>query len=127
MENPYSSSISMDNPATTSSSSAPNALITTLCNSIQALGRGFDVTYDIRLLYCKGAPGSRPVILDEDNTRDLELSPDVVIPNVPADIEAYPGKRTQEIIPVCGFHEVILVVFALVYSLKSFFGCALIL
>ena len=109
MTNPYSSPLSMDDPATTTSSSGPNSLITTLCNSIQALGRGFDVTSDIRLLYCKGAPGSRPVILDEDNTKDLVLSDGVVIPNVSVDVEASCGKWTKEIIPVCGFHEVILV------------------
>ena len=118
MINPYSSALSMDNPSTTTSSSGPNALITTLCNSIQALGRGFDVTSDIRLLYCKGAPGSRPVILDEENTRDLVVSDGVIIPNVSVDIEASRGKRTTESIPVCGFHEVIFVFLLAVYCLK---------
>ena len=48
-----------------------DALITTICNSIQALGRGFDVTSDIRLLYCKGTPGARLVQVDDDGVKDL--------------------------------------------------------
>ncbi|KAH7568686.1 hypothetical protein JRO89_XS06G0032500 [Xanthoceras sorbifolium] len=56
--------------------SMEDQIVTTLCNSIQALGRGFDVTSDIRLLYCKGAPGSRLVHIDEDHARDLLLSDD---------------------------------------------------
>ncbi|XP_020105858.1 LOW QUALITY PROTEIN: MACPF domain-containing protein CAD1-like [Ananas comosus] len=38
---------------------APPAMMATLANAVQALGRGFDVTADTRLLYCKGAPASR--------------------------------------------------------------------
>ncbi|XP_030480470.2 MACPF domain-containing protein CAD1 [Cannabis sativa] len=86
-------------------SSSSDALTTTLCNSIQALGRGFDVTSDIRLLYCKGAPGSRLLKLDEVEKRDLVLSNGVVVPNVPADIDCSPGKRATEKVPVCNFHE----------------------
>lgn len=83
-----------------------NALIATLCNSIQALGRGFDVTSDIRLLYCKGAPGSRLVHIDEDQTRNLEISESYVIPNVSVDIECSKGRSSNEKTPVWSFHEV---------------------
>ncbi|GFS42383.1 MAC/Perforin domain-containing protein [Actinidia rufa] len=83
-----------------------DARITTLCNSIQALGRGFDVTSDIRLLYCKGTPGSRLVRIDEENTEDFVVSDGVVVPNVSVDIGYSTGKRTTEAIPVCSFHEV---------------------
>lgn len=97
----------MEDPSSTgNSSSISDALFTTLCNSIQALGRGFDVTSDIRLLYCKGAPGSRLVHIDEDQTRDLEVSDGLVVPNVSVDFESSTGKRTTEEIPVCSFHEV---------------------
>ncbi|GAV80563.1 MACPF domain-containing protein [Cephalotus follicularis] len=99
----------MENPTTrislSSSSTSSDALTTTLCNSIQALGRGFDVTSDIRLLYCKGAPGSRLIHLDEDHARDLVVSDGVVVPNVSVDIECSRGKRSIEKIPVCSFHE----------------------
>ncbi|KAJ9567133.1 hypothetical protein OSB04_003099 [Centaurea solstitialis] len=89
------------------SSSKNNALTTTLKNSIQALGRGFDVTSDIRLLYCKGAPGSRLIHLDDEHTKDLVFSDDgfVSIPNVSVDIEFSRGERTTEATPVYTFHE----------------------
>ncbi|KAJ0017808.1 hypothetical protein Pint_10170 [Pistacia integerrima] len=80
-------------------------IVTTLCNSIQALGRGFDVTSDIRLLYCKGTPGSRLVLLDEDHARDLVVSDSVVVPRVSVDIDYSRGKRGIERLPVCSFHE----------------------
>lgn len=83
-----------------------DALITTLCNSVQALGRGFDVTSDIRLLYCKGAPGSRLVHIDEEHTEDLVVADGIVVPNVSVDIECSRGKKTTEITPVLSFHEV---------------------
>ncbi|XP_021772531.1 MACPF domain-containing protein CAD1-like [Chenopodium quinoa] len=82
-----------------------DALITTLSNAIQAVGRGFDVTSDIRLLYCKGAPGSRLIHIDEDHKRDILISDDVVLPNVSVDIEYSPGKKAWEATPVCNFHE----------------------
>ncbi|XAR59284.1 hypothetical protein NMG60_11015057 [Bertholletia excelsa] len=92
---------SMEEPSARTS----DALLTTLCNSIQALGRGFDVTSDIRLLYCKGAPGSRLVEIDEEHTQDLVLSDGLVAPDVSVDIECSREKRADEVIPVCSFHE----------------------
>ncbi|KNA12138.1 hypothetical protein SOVF_128530 [Spinacia oleracea] len=82
-----------------------DALITTLCNAIQAVGRGFDVTSDIRLLYCKGAPGSRLIHIDEDQKRDILISDDVVLPNVSVDIQYSPGEKALDVTPVCNFHE----------------------
>lgn len=98
MENPRAKMASL-------SCSGSDALTTTLYNSVQALGRGFDVTSDIRLLYCKGAPGSRLVQLDEEKARDLVVSDGVVVPNVSADIECSGSKRSIERVPVCCFHE----------------------
>ena len=94
-------------PMTASRSFSSDALATTLSNSIQALGRGFDVTSDIRLLYCKGAPGSRLVHLEEDSTRDLVVSDGVVVPNVPLEIHCSMGKTAIESTSVCSFHEVV--------------------
>ncbi|KAF3447970.1 hypothetical protein FNV43_RR08677 [Rhamnella rubrinervis] len=76
-------------------------------SSVQALGRGFDVNFDTRLLYCKGVAGSRIVEVDDEHTRDLRLYDDVVVPNVSRDI-----KNTQESIGrqgsgVCSFHEMV--------------------
>jgi hypothetical protein len=107
---PMKDPFAMENSATipiTSRSFGSDALVTTLSNSIQALGRGFDVTSDIRLLYCKGAPGSRLVHLEEDNARDLVPSPDVVVPNVPVDIVCSVGKSAIERNSVCSFREVV--------------------
>lgn len=70
--------------------------LNTALNSIQALGRGFDVTSDIRFLYCKGAAGSRLVVIDEENTKDLAVSHDLIVPNVPVDI-AYSAGETERI------------------------------
>lgn len=88
-----------------SSSTAPDAALAALSSSIQALGRGFDVTSDTRLLYCKGVYGSRLVHVDECNTRDIAISTGLVVPNVPADVEVCRGKVEREITPVCSFHE----------------------
>uniref|UniRef100_A0A7C8Z9C7 MACPF domain-containing protein n=1 Tax=Opuntia streptacantha TaxID=393608 RepID=A0A7C8Z9C7_OPUST len=95
----------MADPSMNTTASAADALLTTLLNSMQALGRGFDVTSDIRLLYCKGAPGSRLVQLDEDHRRDMVISDDLVLPSVSVDIECSRGKKTLEATSVCSFHE----------------------
>nr|GEX57492.1 MACPF domain-containing protein CAD1 [Tanacetum cinerariifolium] len=87
------------------SSSKNEALITTLMNSIQALGRGFDVTSDIRLLYCKGASGSPLIHLDHQHTRNLVFSDALSIPNVSAHVDFSKGQRDIEATPVSSFHE----------------------
>ncbi|CAH9134704.1 unnamed protein product [Cuscuta epithymum] len=67
------------------------AALHTALNAVQALGRGFDVNYDTRLLYCKGAAGSRVVEIDEERTRDVCLYGNIFVPNVSRDI-----MNTQE-------------------------------
>lgn len=93
-------------PTLSPTSTTADAALSTLTNSIQALGRGFDVTSDTRLLYCKGAvSGSRLVHVDEDNTKDLVISHGFVVPNVSVDIDFSRGKIIRETTPVCSFHE----------------------
>lgn len=58
----------------------------TAANAVQALGRGFDVNFDTRLLYCKGVAGSRVVQVDEEHARDLRLYDDLVVPSVSRDV-----------------------------------------
>ncbi|KAL1560371.1 MACPF domain-containing protein CAD1 [Salvia divinorum] len=87
------------------SAGSNNALIATLNNSIPALGRGFDVTSDIRLLYCKGAPGSHLVHLGYAQTRNLEISESCVTPDVSVDIECSSGRSDNTKTTVWSFHE----------------------
>ncbi|KAL6574491.1 cinnamoyl-Coa reductase [Orobanche minor] len=82
------------------------ALHTTL-NSVQALGRGFDVNYDTRLLYCKGVAGSRIVEIDEEHTRDLYLSDEVVVPNVSRDIKNLQEEGGRDGFGVCSYNEMV--------------------
>lgn len=82
------------------------AALHTAINSVQALGRGFDVNYDTRLLYCKGVAGSRLVEIDEEHTRDLQLYDDIVVPNVPRDISNSQASIGRQSSGVCSFHEV---------------------
>ncbi|GAB4827131.1 cinnamoyl-Coa reductase [Ancistrocladus abbreviatus] len=84
---------------------ASDALLSTLRNSIEVLGRGFDVTSDIRLLYCKGSPASRLVQIDEDNRRDIVISEDLVLPNVSVDVDWCRGQWSREATPVFSFLE----------------------
>ncbi|KAK7294854.1 hypothetical protein RJT34_17751 [Clitoria ternatea] len=84
------------------------AALHTASNAVQALGRGFDVNFDTRLLYCKGIAGSRVVHVDEEHVRDLWLYNDVVVPNVSRDIV----KNSQEPFGrhssgVCSYQEMV--------------------
>ena len=65
------------------------AALHTAINSVQALGRGFDVNFDTRLLYCKGVGGSRVVEIDEEYTRDLRLYDILVVKNLSRYINNY--------------------------------------
>ncbi|XP_074269794.1 MACPF domain-containing protein CAD1 [Silene latifolia] len=93
----------MENPLTKSGNS--DALLTTLCNAIQAIGRGFDVTSDIRLLYCKGSPGFRLIHIDEDHRNDVVVDDDVVVNDVSVDIQCSSGSKGWDATPVWSFHE----------------------
>ncbi|KAK6943374.1 Membrane attack complex component/perforin (MACPF) domain [Dillenia turbinata] len=74
------------------------AALSTALNSVQALGRGFDVNFDTRLLYCKGIAGPRVVEVDEEHSRDLWLYDSLVVPRVSWDITNFqekPGRQTS--------------------------------
>ncbi|KAL0910556.1 hypothetical protein M5K25_021550 [Dendrobium thyrsiflorum] len=96
----------MGEPRPTAHPKQPAALIATLSNAVEALGRGFDVTADSRLLYCKGAPGSRLVRLDEAVSSDFAVSKfGVGLAGVPADVDIVRGRSGRETTPVCSFRE----------------------
>ncbi|CAL5389997.1 unnamed protein product [Camellia sinensis] len=79
----------------------------TAINSVQALGRGFDVNFDTRLLYCKGVGGSRVVEIDEEHTRDLFLYDGLVVPNVSRDINISHEPIGRDSSGVCSFLEMV--------------------
>jgi hypothetical protein len=81
------------------------AAVHTAINSVQALGRGFDVNFDTRLLYCKGVGGSRVVEIDNKNTKDLRLYDNLVVPNVSRDIKHSQDTVRRESSGVCSFLE----------------------
>ncbi|GAB4833178.1 hypothetical protein Ancab_031422 [Ancistrocladus abbreviatus] len=82
-----------------------NAAAFTALNSVQALGRGFDVNFDTRLLYCKGVAGSRIVEVDEENFWDMRLYDDLVVPNVSRDVKNTKGSAFRDSSGVCSFDE----------------------
>ncbi|XP_072997271.1 MACPF domain-containing protein CAD1-like [Typha latifolia] len=81
-----------------------NAALRTIHNSIQALGRGFDVNYDTRLLYCKGLAGSRLVEVDE-HTKDQMIFDGMVVPDVPRDVKCSCDSGGREGTGACSFYE----------------------
>ncbi|KAK3002666.1 hypothetical protein RJ639_019972 [Escallonia herrerae] len=83
------------------------AAVHTAINSVQALGRGFDVNYDNRLLYCKGAAGSRVVQIDEEHTTNLWLYGNLFVPNVPRDIKNSQEPTGRDGSGVCSYIEMV--------------------
>lgn len=87
-------------------SRADAAAMHTAMNAVQALGRGFDVNFDTRLLYCKGVVGSRVVQIDEEHTKNLFLYDDIELANVSRDINKSSDPKTRQSSGVCTFYEV---------------------
>ncbi|KAI5561496.1 hypothetical protein BDE02_16G121200 [Populus trichocarpa] len=83
------------------------AAMHTAMNAVQALGRGFDVNYDKRLLYCKGVAGSKVVEIDGEHTRDLLLAGGILLPNVSRDIRSSLDPIGRQSSGVCTFHEMV--------------------
>ncbi|XP_054782243.1 MACPF domain-containing protein CAD1-like [Prosopis cineraria] len=83
------------------------AALHTATNSVQALGKGFDVNLDTRLLYCKGVAGSRVIEIDDDHRRDLRLDDDLVVPKVSRDIISTHEPIERQRSGVCSFQEMV--------------------
>ncbi|KAK8485409.1 hypothetical protein V6N11_037106 [Hibiscus sabdariffa] len=79
----------------------------TAINAVQALGRGFDVNLDTRLLYCKGETGSRIVEIDKEHVRDIYLDDHIVLPNISRDIKNTQDPTGRHSSGVCNFHEMV--------------------
>lgn len=61
--------------------------------AIKSIGRGYDVSLDLRLKYCKG--DSRLIEIDEDQGRDIVLSGGTTISGVSKSIKCDKGERTR--------------------------------
>lgn len=98
------------------------AALHTAINAVQALGRGFDVNYDTRLLYCKGVMDSRIVEIDEEHVRDIYLDDQIVLPNISRDIKNSKESIGRHSSGVCNFHEVNVVISAFWHVLFIKYG-----
>ncbi|KAH9323158.1 hypothetical protein KI387_017797, partial [Taxus chinensis] len=68
----------------------------TALNAIGAIGKGFDITQDLRLGYCKGGDSnSRLIQLDDGILQDTVLPGGIVIPNVSKSIKCDKGERMR--------------------------------
>ncbi|CAN8305177.1 unnamed protein product [Cochlearia groenlandica] len=67
--------------------------------AVKSLGKGFDLTADFRLRYCKHGDAAvgdnRLVVLDETRNRELQIPGYGVLRNVSADINCDKGERTR--------------------------------
>ncbi|PSS19029.1 MACPF domain-containing protein [Actinidia chinensis var. chinensis] len=64
--------------------------------AIQSIGRGYDISEDLRLKYCKGDLGDpRLIEIGEDSGREIVLPGGIVIPNVSKFIKCDKGERTR--------------------------------
>ncbi|KAI3445580.1 hypothetical protein Pfo_002245 [Paulownia fortunei] len=61
--------------------------------AIQSIGRGYDISLDLRLKYCKG--DSRLIEIDEDQGREIVLPAGISVPNVSKSIKCDKGERTR--------------------------------
>ncbi|XXG58988.1 hypothetical protein AAC387_Pa04g1158 [Persea americana] len=71
--------------------------------ALDCLGRGFDITSDFRMKYCKGK--QRLVSLNEADTRDLLVPGFGLFPAVSVDIKCGKGERVRYQSDVLQFHQ----------------------
>ncbi|KHN39672.1 MACPF domain-containing protein [Glycine soja] len=74
--------------------------------AIGSIGRGYDISLDIRLKYCKGdSINSRLIEIDENDVREVVLPGGVSIPNVSKSIKCDKGERTRFRSDVLSFQQ----------------------
>lgn len=75
--------------------------------AIGSIGRGYDISSDIRLKFCKGdSINSRLIEIDEDDVREVVLPDGVSIPYVSKSIKCDKGERTRFRSDVLSFQQV---------------------
>lgn len=72
--------------------------------ALASLGKGFDLTSDFRLKYCKG--NRRLVLLNETKKRDLRLPGFRTLRDVSVDIKCDKGDRVRYQSDVLDFNQV---------------------
>lgn len=74
--------------------------------AIQSIGRGYDISVDLRLKYCKGEL-SEPRLIEfgEDEGREIILPGGILIPNVSKSIKCDKGERTRFRSDVISFQQ----------------------
>lgn len=60
--------------------------------AIQSIGFGYDIAQDLRLKYFKG---SRLIVIDDDQVRDIIIPGGILIPNVSKQINCDKGERIR--------------------------------
>ena len=75
--------------------------------AIQSIGRGYDISADLRLKFCKGdSEHSNLIEIDEDHCQEIALRSGITIPNVPTSIKCDKGERTRFRSDVLSFQQV---------------------
>ncbi|KAF7834100.1 MACPF domain-containing protein [Senna tora] len=74
--------------------------------AIKCIGLGYDLTYDIKLKYCKRySADPRLIDVDDDHVRNIELPGGISIPNVPNSIKCDKGERLRLCSDVLSFQQ----------------------
>ncbi|XP_024025800.1 uncharacterized protein LOC21411513, partial [Morus notabilis] len=87
------------------------------------IGRGYDISTDLRLKYCKGGDSSdsRLIEIDEDDGREIVLPSGITISNVSKSIQCDKGERTRFRSDVLSFQQVFLLQVLLSFILNDDF------
>lgn len=74
--------------------------------AIGSIGRGYDISDDLRLKYCKGdLVDSRLIEIDEESVREIVLPGGISIPNASKSIKCDKGERTRFRSDVLSFQQ----------------------
>uniref|UniRef100_A0A7C9E0S6 MACPF domain-containing protein n=3 Tax=Opuntia streptacantha TaxID=393608 RepID=A0A7C9E0S6_OPUST len=74
--------------------------------AIASIGKGYDISVDLRLKYCKGDSADCHLIeIDEDQSQEIVLPGGVCVPNVPKSIKCDKGERTRFRSDVLSFQQ----------------------
>lgn len=77
--------------------------------AIGSIGRGYDISDDLRLKYCKGdLIDLRPLEIDKDSGHEIVLPGGISIPNASKSIKCDKGERTRFRSDVVSFQQVLV-------------------